>query len=300
MNTQCPRCDSFRTIKRGTRNDKQRLKCLDCGKWFSIGSQRSSKAKILIFDIETAQMQFKGWQLKQNGYIPHHRIVKDWFIICWCAKWLYDSEIIGECITPKEAKKRNDKRIVSPIWNLLNQADIIIGHNVKNFDLKKLNARFLDHGFTSPPLPYIVLDTLLQSRNVFDYSSHKLDYITKFLKLPNKLNTEIGLWDRCEDGEQESLDRMFKYCGNDVMINEEVYLLERAWMKNHPNIALYGDMEEKRCPYCTSTNLTKQGRYVTPMNVYDSYRCECGGISRAKNNRLTIDQRNNLIRSVAK
>ena len=273
---------------------------MDCGKWFSIGDSVPSKAKILIFDIETAQMQTKVWSLKHNNFIQPHRIVKDWFMLCWTAKWLYSNEIMGECVTPKEAKKRDDKRIVVPMWKLLEEADIVVGHNVKNFDLRKLNARFLDHGFTSPPLSYVIIDTLLQSRGTFDYSSHKLDYITKFLKLPHKLDTNIGLWDDCEDGNQEALDRMFEYCGNDVKINEEVYLLERAWMKNHPNIPLYGDLTEMRCPYCNSTKLTQQGHYVTPMNKYNTYRCECGAISRARTAKLSPDKRKNLIRSVAR
>ena len=302
MRKQCPNCQSFHTIKKGTRHTKQRFKCLDCGKWFSFSNSIPSNAKILLFDIETAQMEVKVWQLKQHGFIQHHRIVKDWFILCWSAKWLYSNETIGECVTPKEAKKRDDLRIMIPMWKLLDEADIVIGHNVKKFDVGKINARFSDHGFTNPPLPYQIIDTLLQSRGTFNYSSHKLDFITGFLKLPQKLKTEIELWDGCEAGKKEYLDRMFEYCNNDVVINEEVYLLERSWMKNHPNLPLYGDLNEERCSYCNSTNLQKiKGKYyVTPMNKYPLYRCECGAVSRGRKSVITPQQKSNLVRSIAR
>ena len=93
MRKQCPKCHSFHTYKRGTRHNKQRFQCLDCKKWFSYGSAVPSKAKILIFDIETAQMEVKVWQLKQHGFIQPTRIVKDWFVLIFSA----NTGFIGGC-----------------------------------------------------------------------------------------------------------------------------------------------------------------------------------------------------------
>ena len=150
--------------------------------------------KILITDIETAQMLVKVWGLYKQRIDPR-RIVKDWFILMWAAKWLRSNEILGDCVSPKEAKARNDKRILESIWKYLNEADIIVGHNINRFDIRKINARFFYHKIL-PPSQYQTVDTLKHSQKNFAFSSHKLDYITKYRKMPSKLETGIELWDK--------------------------------------------------------------------------------------------------------
>ena len=263
--------------------------------------EKKSPAKILLLDIETCQMVVKVWALRQyGGYIPYHRIVKDWSIICWAAKWLYSNKIFGECVTPDEAISREDKRIVKPVWDLLEEADIVIGHNVERFDIRKLNARFIKTGLPNPPLPYLTIDTLKHARRSFAFSSHKQAYITEFLSLPEKLETDIELWDGCEAGNKNDLKYMFKYCKQDIFGLEEMYLKLRPYMKSHPNVAIYGDLQEQRCPACGSGNIKIEGTYVTPMSEYDGYRCECGALSRGRKTALTKFEREKLIRSTAK
>ena len=152
-------------------------------RYFKEFSKPTTPAKIFITDIETAQMVVKVWQLRKNDFIQHHRIVKDWFVMMWAGKWYRSNEVLSACVTPKEAKKRDDSRILEEIWELLDKADIIIGHNIRNFDLKKLNARFLKHR-QLPPSSYQIVDTLSHSRQNFGLSSHKLDHITEYLELP--------------------------------------------------------------------------------------------------------------------
>ena len=96
----------------------------------------------------------------------------------WSAKWLYDDKILSDVLTPKEAKERNDKRIIKSVWKLLNEADIVIAHNGDKFDLKKLKARFLSNGFV-PPMPYKTVDTLK-------------DIVTEVTSVFNQLQSLIG------------------------------------------------------------------------------------------------------------
>ena len=124
--------------------------------------EKKVPAKVLLLDIETAPMEVYVWGLYKQR-ISHTNIIKDWNIICWSAKWLNDSDYKGDCLTPKESIERNDKRILQSIWNLLEKADVVIGHNVERFDLRKLNARFKYHGI-NPPTPYQTIDTLKHSR----------------------------------------------------------------------------------------------------------------------------------------
>lgn len=84
--------------------------------------------KILIFDIETAPMEVYVWNCAEQR-IHIGQIIKDWFILSWSAKWLFEPEIIHNVINPKEVKTGNDKRIVKHLWKLLNEADIIMAHN---------------------------------------------------------------------------------------------------------------------------------------------------------------------------
>ena len=104
--------------------------------------QSANNPRILLFDIETAPMMAFIWKLwKENVGLP--QIISDWFIICWSAKWLYSNEIFTGCLTPEEAVKQDDKRIVTDLWELINKADIVIAYNGVAFDIPKINSRFL-------------------------------------------------------------------------------------------------------------------------------------------------------------
>ena len=133
----CPFCSSINTHKRGFQKGKQRYRCMKCGKWFNESSYQTNnsivpkKAKILLLDIETAPMEVYVWGLYKQR-IPHTNIIKEWNIICFSAKWLNDSKYIGDCQTPHEAKRRYDKRILQKVWALLDEADIVVGHNVSS------------------------------------------------------------------------------------------------------------------------------------------------------------------------
>lgn len=237
---------------------------------------KKSPAKILILDIETSQMITKVWQLRGNEYIEPSRIIDDWFMICWSAKWLFGNDILHDRLTGKEAKNRDDKRICQSIWKLLDECDIVIAHNGDQFDIKKLNTRFLKHGLNHPSY-YRSIDTLKVAKKEFRISSNKLDYICRFLGLDTKIETGgIGLWDSCETGDEKSLKKISRYCDNDVRILEELYLSLRPYIKNHPNLELYVD--EAVCPNCGSKNISEVGVYRTQKKTYTSYRCECGSL----------------------
>lgn len=269
---------------------------------FKQKGNKGTPAKIWICDIETAQMIVKVWSLRQYGkYIDYRRIVKDWFIMMWAGKWGLSNEVLGECVTPEEAIARDDRRILEPLWDIIDTADILIGHNYKSFDDRKIKARFLKHG-KLPPSPYQIVDTLKHSQKEFATSSHKLDYLTGYLELPQKFETDIDLWDRCEEGNQEALNEMFEYCKNDVVINEQVYWEILPWMKSHPNIGLYGDMKEETCPNCGGTNLEETDKfYITPVNKFPVVRClGCGKPSHSRKTVVNQERRSHLLRSSAK
>lgn len=288
---RCKHCGSTKTQYRGTRRGAfgivyHRYMCRECGKWDkrTANGSYAKQPKILLFDIECAPMEVYVWELKQDGWIPPSSIIQDWCVLSWSAKWLYSGQAQSAVLTPDEAIARNDKRILLPMWELLNEAQVVVTHNGNRFDLKKLNTRFLLHGFP-PPHSYQSVDTLAVAKKHFAFSSNSLDYINRQLGLPTKLGTNFDLWKRCVRGEQEALDYMVEYNREDVFIMEETYLTLRPWISNHPNLALLSNMDGAACPVCQSTKLRVESVYSTHLSQYQEYRCQsCGAIGRGRTN----------------
>lgn len=239
--------------------------------------------KILIFDIETAPMKAFVWKrYKEN--ISLEQTISESFMLCWSAKWLYDEKVLGDCLTPIEAREEKDFRIVKSLYDLINQADIIVAYNGKNFDIPYMNQRFLVYGFP-PYVPTHIVDPYETAKSVFRFSSNKMDNIATQLGLQNKIKTDFSLWKGCMEGDCQSLKDMLTYNKQDVVVLEEIYCKMLPWIKNHPNISNY--MEDKHCCVkCASSSIEKLNRYFfTPSGKYELFRCKhCGAIFRGKKN----------------
>jgi hypothetical protein len=258
-------------------------------------------AKILILDIETLPIEAYTWGIWQQN-IGINQIKKDWTLLSWSAKWLFDSKVYSAILSPKECKQRDDKRITKAIWSLIDEADIVIAHNAKKFDLKKLNTKFVMHRLDKPS-HYEVIDTLPHLRKQFGFTSNKLDYVNKLLGLDRKNESgDFTLWEACVNGNKEALERMIKYNINDVVILEETYLRIRNWIVPHPNVGLHVDDNICACPSCGSEHLTETGKhYSTQVNQYTELRCdECGSLSRSRKSVTSLKKKTKLIVSVAK
>ena len=262
--------------KRSFKAVTRKIENLGCKK--AYGNLDTSKLpKVLIVDIETTPMGVWVWSLGKQ-YVGHNTIMKsdnnvpmDWHLISWSAKWLYDDKVLSDVITPDEAKNREDKRIVSSVWKLLDKADIVIAHNGDRFDLPKLSTRFIANGLNAP-LPFKTIDTLKAARREFSFSSNKQDFLTKFLKIEQKLSTDFQLWIDCMRGDKKALDRMVKYNKHDVIGLEQLYLKLRPYMRSHPNIAVM--MDEDACTVCGSKSLKETGKfYYTGTSKFNLYVC---------------------------
>lgn len=255
--------------------------------------------RILIFDIETAPMEVYVWGLYKQT-IPPDNIINDWFIIGWSGKWLFEPSIASDIVTPEEALAKSDVRILRGMWDLLEEADIIIAHNGEKFDARKLNARFITNGMT-PPSSYHLIDTMKESKRHFAFSSYKLDYINKILGLECKKETTFKLWKRCVQGDEEALYEMNEYNEQDTRILEDLYVKLRPWIKSHPNLGLYMDTDKSVCPNCGNENLSWKGFYYTPAGRFRSFRCNsCGAIGRSRYSDLSKEERLKLVASVAR
>jgi DNA polymerase elongation subunit (family B) len=268
-------------------------------KYSRVVSNKSS-AKILVFDIETAPILSYVWGI-WNQNVGLNQIVEEWFCFSWAAKWLFEDKVYHGVVTSKEAKKQDDSRIMKSMWELLNEADIVITHNGDKFDIPKLNTRFLIHGM-NPPLPYISIDTLKQLRKTFKFTSNKLDYVNLQLGLHRKMeNGGFELWNACYKGDETALKTMAEYNVKDVRILEELYLKLRPWIKSHPNIGLHIADNIKCCPSCGSDDLKEEGSYHTSTNVFNAFRCNsCGSVGRSRESVLDKTRKKFITHSIAR
>ena len=271
----CPRCNSVSLRLDGKgHTDEQHYRCKNCNHHFNERTLNS--AKILVFDIETAPNLGYFWNVWQQNIAPI-QIVRHWHCLTWCAKWLFDNEIMSDALTPKEAKKHNDKRIVKSLWNLFDQADILIAHYGDGFDIPRMNTRFLLHGL-GVPSPYRSIDTKKIASQRFAFNHNKLDALAREFGIGHKSKVEFEDWDACYKGDKKALIKMLKYNKKDVILLEDVYLILRPWMKSHPNINLW--QPEDGCSHCGSLKVHPKGYYATNVNRYRTYQCgDCGAYS---------------------
>jgi hypothetical protein len=264
-----------------------------------MGPQATNMPKILLFDIETAPLEVYVWHLWKNVVNPN-MMIKDRSILSWSAKWLFEDRIMGQTVTPDEAFNRTDQSVLSELWLLLNEADIVIAHNGNQFDVKIVNARFAINEL-NPPLPYRTIDTLRAAKRVFNVSSFTMDALNGYFGLNLKMEHEgMELWKKCVNHDAEALQTMLKYNKRDVVILEELYLKIRPWIKAHPNLGLYINTDEQLCTNCGNENLSWAGHYFTPAGKYRSFRCdECGAIGRSRQSDLDKETRARLLLSVA-
>lgn len=254
--------------------------------------------KILVFDIETSPMEFYGWHLFKQVVTPE-QVKKTWSILTWSAKWLFDDKVIHQRVSGNEAYHRKDASIIGGLWKLFDEADILVGHNIFKFDVRRANLRFLVNGL-NPPNPYRCIDTMKHAQRVFNAPSYKLDFLNQTLGIQCKDHAPYAWWKRAAEGDDEAIKLMENYNITDVNVTEELYLRLRPWMKGHPNVALYINTDKTLCSNCGNEKLTWGGFYYTPAGKYKSFRCDkCGAIGRSRFSDLDKEARAKLLLSIA-
>jgi predicted RNA-binding Zn-ribbon protein involved in translation (DUF1610 family) len=247
-----------------------------------------SEPKILTVDVETAPLELHGWGLFDQNF-SLEQIAKDWTILSFAAKWLGKKRVIYMDTGGRgKHRVRDDRKLMRPLWELLNEAEIVVAQNGRKFDVRKINARLIKHGFP-PPSPYRVVDTMLVARKYFAFTSQKLKYTSEILGVPPKDEHAeypgFKLWTACLNDEAGAWRVMRRYNKQDIVATEHVYLKTRAWDQQHPNLGTFSAVEKHLCPHCGSDNVIGRNgwREVKQQGIYKRYQCNgCGGWSRGK------------------
>ena len=236
---------------------------------------------ILTFDIETSPHLSYHWRRWQEN-IPYQNTIEESETLCWAAKWFGEKKVMS-------STRWNDGQdaMMEGIWELLDEADVVVGFNSQKFDIKRVNSEFVLRGW-APPSPYKQVDLLLKCRQQFGFSSNRLKDILKRLGLSMKLedNANMELWMDVVNRELKGAQkRMDKYCQQDVRSTEELYEYILGWIKGHPNWALFLDDTKGKptCPNCGSDHVTKKGVETTKIRKYQRYQCQsCGAYHRGR------------------
>lgn len=237
--------------------------------------------KVLILDIETAPNIAYVWAAwKQNIY--QKQWVKKSHIMSFAAKWLHHDEVMY-----KENRKEDDAVLVKELFNLLDEADIVVAHNGKKFDIPMIIGRGVVHQY-KPPSPFFVVDTCVVARQELRLVSNSLANLCEELNLPLKQDHEkfpgFELWLECLRGNDEAWEEMKDYNVADIVSLEALYLRLLPYMKHHPNVSTFIEGEVVECPKCSSKDNEKRGTYRTKSGLtYQRFRCKsCGGWHRSR------------------
>jgi len=257
--------------------------------------------RILFIDVESAPVLGSVWRLfKQN--VGLNQIERDWYLLSYAAKWA-DEDYVYYSDKRGSWDNEDDKGLLEEIWMLLDRADIVIGHNMRNFDHKKINARFM-HNDMKPPRPYRIVDTLEMAKRSFGFTSNKLAYLTdKLCKTYKKLEhgqfPGFELWKECLLGNPDAWSEMAEYNKYDVLSLQELYEKLRPWDNRSPNVNTYYSGVSVRCN-CGSENLQHSGYWHTNLSKFDQFTCQdCGSHVRGRVNLLSKDKRNSLNANIA-
>lgn len=245
-----------------------------------------SKPKILLYDIETRYILFRGWRPGKQYVDPKQIVVgEDSDIICIAYKWLGSPEIYS---LDWGLKKQDSAKMIDAFSKVIESADLCIGHNADKFDARHINTQRWLH--KQPPIAWPTTeDTLKQIRKYFYLPSYKLDYIAKLLTGSGKKQMEFQVWiDIVEKKDPDAFARMIRYCEHDVRKLEQVFNSIAPYCKPKMHAGLVLGRGRGTCPRCGSERTVGDG-YVTLLSgQYLKIKCNaCGAKSRSPKKRVT-------------
>ena len=232
--------------------------------------------RILFIDIETSPIIAAVWNLYEANAIY---VLRDTYILSVAYKWLGEKQAKSKSLPdfPRYKKHKHcDRELCRFLWKLLDEANIVVAHNGKKFDIKKINSRLLVHK-CKPYSQIKIVDTLVEARRTFAFDSNKQDNISRYLGGPRKLKNPEGLWERCSGDKYDraAWEQMAAYNRRDVDGLEVNYDFLKGWMPNHPNLNLYNGSSS--CPTCQSSRVTRRGMNYGKSVVRQRMLClDCG------------------------
>lgn len=235
----------------------------------------------LCIDTEWSYAIYYLFPSKRPQYAPAKNIKHRQF--CPNASWKFENKKKVNHVSVLDDKKqfkkdfRNDKVCAVAMHAAMSLADVIVAHNLDNFDLPMLNVIFALYGLGPIPEKKFV-DTLKVAKKHFRFSGNGLDDLLKFFGHSGKAAKPD--WVEMTEGNPIHIKKSVKYCDRDVAGLEIILKILRPYMRNIPKIRTskvnnhYGII---KCESCGSLRLHNKNFGGKGGAVYPRVRCsECG------------------------
>jgi DNA polymerase elongation subunit (family B) len=243
---------------------------------------------LLFVDGETSALLVYAWGLGKQD-IDYKRIYKERQVLC--IGYAFNDLPVNILTTNYDMFSIHnrdddaDKEMLQEFSDLCAQADLVIGHNIKQFDVGVLRSRIIKHGLPDLP-PFLIDDTYIQTKGI-GFTSHRLDYLTQYLGIGRKEDHPFEMWVDVMNKVPGAFEKMQTYCKGDVENNRKMYKRLLPYITSTLNLGVYHEREDI-CRYCGSTELHPRKYRYTPTGKYTQFRCgNCGKYSTSGHNLLT-------------
>lgn len=242
-----------------------------------------SKLKIVTFDLETI-WDINEWAREDRAFGMsnwHGRTMKANINSILSFGW----QVHGEKATnvsvwdfPKRFKKslNDDYDVCKKAYDILHDADAIVTHNGKGFDLPFLRTRLKKNKLPALPPKIVHIDTKEIASREYSLFSNRLSDLAEFLGVGAKISTSgKKLWTRIYQGDRDAMKEMDRYNIQDVKVTTLCALAMRDITTNWPNINI-GNTKQV-CRACGGKHLEKRGFSYTATTKRQRYVClDCG------------------------
>lgn len=249
-------------------------------------------ARIVVLDIERVPMWTKPlpvWDMAglKNHYLTSDEIESWGRTICMAYRWQGEKEMhfISEW---------GDGRgeFLDKAWDVYDEADVVVGHNVQDFDSLHLNGDWIIAGRTLPsPVQYV--DTLKLARKGANWEANHLDTLDKRFGHRGKTDKyRIQMAMDAVNGDVRAQKKIQRYNEGDIRASERVY--ERLRPLSKVNVGAFVDSDVPACPACGGTELERRGYSYTAAGAYPRFHCKnkrCGKWSKGRKSEYLVELR---------
>lgn len=237
--------------------------------------------KWLLADTEWSYAIYYGFPSKKPQYMPAKNIKHRQF--CTNASWKWAHQVSVQSVSILDDKRqfkkdfRNDKVCAVEMHKAMSEADVIVAHNLDEFDMKMLNVIFAIYGLGPIPEKKFI-DTLKVARKHFRFAGNGLDDLLKFFGHEGKADKPD--WILLTEGNEREIRKSIKYCNVDVLGLETILNILKPYMRNLPKQRDKKELNHygiKCCDACGSKRLHNKGLDGAAGKIYPRVRCaECG------------------------
>ena len=252
----------------------------------------SVKVRALTIDIERlpgrAVVNHRGltiegplWDLNAWKHTIGRRIHADDVVewprtICAAARWYGDDEVVFSA----EWEVGGYDAFMREVWEWVDSADILVGHNMDAFDAKHLMGGWAEMGLPAPS-PFKVIDTLKIARRSFAMESNTLDALAKRLGVDAKTDKyDAKIARAAVAGDKDAQATLEAYNRGDIIASEALFDRLRPYARGLPHMGMWAN-SELACPNC-GHDMTPTGKTAhANVQAYAALKCgHCGAHGR--------------------